>query len=196
MELNKTISVEPGKVTLAEKNHKKITADFLRMSVLDRSESKDLDLTELLFPGKSITYKALQQFYLPLKSVFSAILIILGINMLTVPQVSGGFFTFISIFEIISGVMLGIGLLTRPVMALNSIFMLASGIISLRHGIVDISTFSYMFGSLMFVVLGSGKYSCDYYIRKIFKSLKLKRERMKGKNYMSYRAFDYATKNL
>ena len=140
-----------------------------------------------MFPtvGSGITdYK---KYALPLRTLFSTILIVAGLTMMSFPF--GPYSHAVAISTLSFGAFLGLGLLTRPIMAGAAIFYCITGALSIRHGMPDITVFCLMFGCALFCLTGAGKYSCDTFLRRSLIRNKRKSEMKRKENLMSYKAF-------
>lgn len=190
----KTISVEPAKITLGEQIRKESQSKFLRSHILESRHitiSKK-DVMTLCFPSTSNGMDLLSKYALPMRSVFAALLIISGIPYLSVSGLSLAF----GIVSITFGAMLALGLLSRIAMGLSAVMYCAAGLFALRHGIYDILSFTLMFGSVLFFFLGSGKYSCDTFIRRSLIRKSLRNREKETEKALSYKALQYATKKF
>ena len=196
MSLSKTISVEPAKITLAEKKNKELASELLRISILKRENeyNNKFNLLDLVFPTQSAANDIFRKYAVPARTIFSALLIVAGLTSLN--HAFSPWLNSVGILEIIFGSFLALGLLSRPIMALSSIMFLALGITSLRIGQIDVTPFAMMFGSLIFFLQGGGKYSCDTLIRKSIKRYLVNRRIKIKKESLSYKAFSILTKNI
>ena len=189
MKITDTISVNPGKTALGHVD--KASSSVLRSHIIGtESSSHSGDLIKLMFPTLGSGVTEYKKYDVPLRTIFSTILIITGITLLTMPtgMHSVGF----AIATLCFGAMLGVGLLTRPVMLGASIFYCVCGALALRAGTADVSVFSLMFGCLIFAIMGAGKYSCDTLIRKGIKSHNRKLENKRKEECLGYKAFHHA----
>lgn len=186
MKISDTISVNPGKETLGHVENPS-TSIFRNPVIGAESRTRSIDIVKMIFPSALSGSSEFRKYDVPLRTLFSTILIVTGITMLNVPSgIHGNGF---AISTICFGALLAIGLFTRPLMLGSAIFYCISGALSLRTGIADMTTFSLMFGCLIFAVIGSGKYSCDSFIRNSIKTHKRKIERKRKENMMGYKAF-------
>lgn len=194
----KTISVEPAKLTLADQKNKERNLEFLRTNVLEkeRNESSSINFMNLVLPLQKTGTGTFNQFSLPMRTVFSALLIIAGMTTLNLSSGTAGSIMGLGIVEIILGGFLALGFMTRVSMAVSTMIFAAIGILSLRTGFNDIASFSLMFGSMLFCLTGSGRYSLDFFIRRSIIRRLAERRRRKNSRMLSYKAFSYATQNL
>ena len=189
-----TISVNPGKDTLGDKNLS-LKTDFFRNNILVEKKKGKIDFCDLIFPSLSKETLALNKFFVPLRTIFATLLIICGISIIEGTAIVNASLA-LGIVEIILGSFLAIGLLSRPLMCLGAGLFGVLGTIALRNGIVETEYFTMMFGCLIFSVLGSGKYSVDYILRVNLKKWISKYQEKPSSYRKSYLAFKYATKNL
>lgn len=189
----RTISVEPAKLTLADKNNKELAAEKLRINMIsyDKAPAKDKVLINILVPSQSLGLKVLNKYILPLRALFSALLIIFSVSLFQSGTSLG-----VAIISLIVGSCLAVGFMTRITMGLSALFFAALGIVALRSGITDINAFTLMFGSALFFITGSGQFSADRYIRKSLSRYIINRKKTQRIERLSYKAFNVATKNL
>lgn len=189
MKISDTISVNPGKETLG---HSTLPADSMfRQSVLNQDHNKSrINYLTLFFPTVKSGSSEFVKYSLPLRSVFATILILTG---LTSMQSSITLLPFgLSVCSLIFGGLLAIGFLTRPVMIGAAAYYAICSALSLRMGTTDMVSLCLMFGSMIFSVYGSGKYSCDFIIRRIVRRHKINAIKKRSEHALSYKAFRYA----
>ena len=198
MNTNKTISVEPGKITLAERKNRERAAEYFRTSILNSETQKieKINLSKLLFPTQKSANLSFVKYSVPLRSIFSALLIIFGINAIHSSGLVYNHNLSLGILSIIFGGFLGIGLFSRITMALATSMFAITGIIGLRMGIQDMTSFSMMFGSMIFLIMGSGKYSCDTFLRKIMWKRMINKRNQMRQEALSYKAFSCLSRNI
>lgn len=187
----RTISVEPAKMTLADKKTKEMAAEFIRMKVMDiPSEShNNVQAINLVLPKEADGLHMMKNYYLPLRTIFSALLVISGISMII--QGSSILVVFGSI-QIFGALTLAIGLFSRITMAISAVLYAIAGIMALRSGMMEVSNFAMMFGAIVFSLCGSGQYSCDKYLRRTLFRKKRNAKRKKSEMALSYKAFSIA----
>lgn len=165
MKITDTISVNPSKTALGHVEAPAANPSIFRSRVLGtETHSSSVNFLSLFFPTSKSGASEYKKYDVPLRTLFSTILIVTGISCFTASAISVN--PAIAICSLCFGVFLALGLLTRPVMLGAAAFYCIFGALSIRHGEADISMFSLMFGCVLFAVLGSGKYSCDSLIRK------------------------------
>lgn len=194
MKLSDTISVDPGKITLGAKNNE-LNAGIFRVNVLtDRKEEDSiLRLTSLVFPAVNSGSKLLNKYCLPLRTLFSALLIISGLAMLGLSTTTLPINIGIGVVAIAIGGMLALGLFTKIASAGGALFFGIMGAISLRAGTVNMEVFMLMFGCLLFLVVGAGKYSCDTILRSHI--IKKRKETLQKHGELSYKSFRYSMRH-
>lgn len=183
MKITDTISVNPSKTTLGQVEAS--SSNLFRASVIGtRTETNQLNLMSFFFPTTAAGVSEFKKYAVPLRTLFSTILIVTGISLLEISMSPA-----LAICSICFGVFLAIGFLTRPIMLGASVFYCIFGALALRSGLADISVFALMFGCILFAIMGSGKYSCDALIRNYSKRLIRKAENKRKENFMGYKAF-------
>lgn len=186
MKISDTISVNPGKKTLGHVESP--SSAFFRNPVLGADSSQhSFNIVKFLFPTALSGSTELRKYDVPMRTLFATILIVTGLTMLTLQGSIHG--TGFAVTTLCFGVTLAIGLMTRPLMLGATIFYCIMGALSLRGGIADMTVFSLMFGCLIFAVIGSGKYSCDTFIRGMIIRHKKSIERKRKEERMGYKAF-------
>ena len=184
MKISDTISVNPGKTAMG---HVDTPSSILRTPVIGAENSHRVDFVKLFFPASKSGLSEFRKYEVPLRTLFSTILIVTGISMLTIS--SGIHGTAFAICTLCFGALLGIGMFTRPIMLGASVFYCISGALALRGGMADMTVFSLMFGCLIFAVVGAGKYSCDSLIRHGIMNHKRNIEKKRKETMMSYKVF-------
>lgn len=186
MKINDTISVNPSKTALGHTDT--LSENIFRQRVLGvEGTQHSVDALNIAFPTVKSGLQEINKYAVPLRTLFATILIVTGISLLTSMAAIGvvGF----AVCSIAFGAFLALGLLTRPVMLGAAVYYCISGALSLRAGTPDVAVFSLMFGCLIFGITGSGKYSCDAFIRKFIKSHR-KENSVKNQNAdLGYKAF-------
>lgn len=187
MKIVDTISVNPGKSTLGQSEK---TESIFRVSVINKESSPKASICSLVLPSENNGLADLRKYALPLRALFSAILIVTGISLIQTAILP--FNISVAIVCIIGGSLLALGCFTRPAMLLSAVFLGITSALSLREGVADLSSLSLMFGCLLFSALGSGKYSIDFLIRRSIRSNIRKSKIKKSSNALGYKAFHYA----
>lgn len=185
MKITDTISVNPSKTAVG---HIEMPADSIfRQNVLTSSEeTSSLNLAKVIFPTRKAAFGDYAKYSIALRTLFATILIVSGLSMLSAPVVAN---TGMAICSLCFGGILALGLITRPLMIGAAAFYCIMGALSIRTGVADPSTFSLMFGCLIFAVLGAGKYSCDDLIRSAIRRNSQKKAHSKSDNDPGYKAF-------
>lgn len=192
MKTTDIISVNPSKSTLGDKNNL-VETGILRTNILSENiNSKDIDLTNILFSTSLPSKFNLNQYLVPLRTIFGTLMIIAGIF-----NIEGAFHfnqpIALSIIEIVLGAFLSVGFLTKFSMGAGAVIYGILAIMTMRGGMIDLSAFLLCLGCVTFFLLGCGKYSCDYFIYSRLRKNKAQRLR---KDFPSYKAFDYATRRI
>ena len=182
-----TISVNPANVTLGSKAENAYKKSYLRTNIRNNESSCCFATLSELFLSEKMSNSQIRSINVPLRCVFSAILIITGIYSINANIVWPG------IVEILIGSCLALGFLSKIAMAIGTTIFTITGIISMRAGMPDMEAFTLAFGCAMFFFYGAGKYSLDAQIKHYLKSLRSKRIERANKNDLTYKAF---SKNL
>lgn len=158
MKIADTISVNPSKTTLG---HVETPASTIfRAPVIGVEEhSRSINLFKVLFPSRATALSSVNKYEVPLRAIFATILIVSGLTMIQAATSA------LAVCSLCFGGLLAIGLFTRPIMLGAAVYYCVAGALSIRHGAVDITLFSLMFGCLIFALKGAGKYSADMAIR-------------------------------
>lgn len=196
MKTTETISVNPGKNTLRQV-HEETIQKLFRGNLVTTGENDSVSkcFLSIVFPGTKSGLEQFKNYALPMRAIFASLLILTGLQAM-----EGSMFSIlpfgIGLAIAIAGGLLAIGLLSRPVMFLSAIYFAIAGALQIRSGVNDISLFSLMFGSLLFAITGSGKYSCDFLIKGNLKRYITRKKAMKADRMMGYKAFECATKSM
>lgn len=186
MKITDTISVNPGKTALGHVDTS--ASSFFRTPVIgSKNATQSFSLVNVIFPSVKTGTEEYRKYDVPLRTIFATILIITGLSVFTFATGihSLGF----AVCSLVFGALLALGFLTRPIMLGAAVFYCICGALSIRSGAADISSFSLMFGCLVFGVIGSGKYSCDTLIRKFIHHQKRVAYKKRKENLMGYKAF-------
>ena len=186
MNTSETISVNPCKTTLASANSE-LTKKLLRNSILEEKAEKHINPIDLIFPTVKAGQISFKKFLVPLRSVFSAILIVNALMIVQTPALANE--TWLATVEFVLGGCLALGLFSRISMGLGAIFFAIVGALAIRSGFYDITAFMLMFGCIAFFLTGSGKYSCDESLRRFFFHYSIKRNQKEVSKRASYKAF-------
>lgn len=199
MNITDILSVDPGQNTLGSL-HKDIAGTILRNSgiVRDNVHSNSSYSLNLIFASATPGGMRYGLCLLIFRAMFAAILIVSGSFILSgeiVRQVPLIPIEIFAIGEITVGCLLFLGLLTRFTMltALVGFGMIA--VFNIMNGIFNMSSLMLCMTSFIFLILGSGKLSCDFLIRKAIISRDNKKRRKLISDRMSYRAYKVAGYN-
>ena len=192
METTKTISVEPAKITLAEKRSREIAAGLLRTNILQNEDKRNkITALNLIFPTELSGLKLYSKFTIPSRALFAALMIVAGISLFGNGNLFLGNLTPIAVLLILFGAMLAIGFMTRIATGTSAIIYFILGVLGLRNGVTDVTSFAMMFGSILFFITGAGKYSCDFLLRRYIKRKAVRNRRKSSQASLSYKAFSY-----
>ena len=126
------------------------------------------------------------------RSLFAAILIVSGSFIIVgeiealeslIPDLD------FAVAEIISGALIALGLLTRFASFATTMMFGALSIVSILSGIFNLQAMMSLFGSLVFLIFGAGKFSCDFLLRKAIINKASARRRKIENERLSYKAF-------
>lgn len=186
MKMSDTISVNPGKTALG--HVEKPASSLFRSQVLGvETKSQQLNVINLLFPATKSGLSDYRKYEVPLRTIFATILIVTGISFLT--TVTGLHSAGFAICTLCFGGLLALGLFTRPAMLGAAAYYCICGALSIRYGLPDLISFCLMFGTLLFCVVGGGKYSCDTIIRSAIMRHKRKSAAEREEDCLGYKAF-------
>lgn len=181
MKINDTISVNPGKEALGQTGKESI----FRASVINRETDKaSISAVSFVLPTTKSGSAEFTKYSVPLRALFASILILAGLMCVT-NAVNTGY----GVCSLIFGGLLAIGAFTRPVMIGAAAYYAVISALSIRAGGADLFSLSLMFGCMIFSVFGSGKYSCDFLLRKAIRRNKIKAEKRRSQNALSYKAY-------
>ncbi len=93
------------------------------------------------------------------------------------------------------GSLLAIGLLSRIAMLTATCVFGYLSVIAIMAGYFDIQTLMLCFGSLVFLTIGTGKYSCDFLIRKAMVIRAKRKQKELREHRLSYRAYSLHNMN-
>lgn len=168
--ISNIISVDPARKTLGALHPQK-AGRFFREKVIRPTASLPHGKLWLNFSFASATPAAPRYAaaMLTLRLCFAAMLAVGGAFLLSgelpapYPGVS---VRAAGLLQVIAGVMLAGGLLSRYAMMATAIYFATMATIGVEAGRFDAGAVSSFIGSLTFILLGSGRYSLDYVIRK------------------------------
>lgn len=194
MNIAETISVNPVSKTLGAL-HPEAALKFLNTESaksLRQNRTGKNSFSRFLFASSSPSVKGFGQSMLVFRLLFSALLIISGSFILS-GQIAASTNLFPSQYlglgEIIIGGMLALGFLSRLAMGVSTVFFGYIATMSIMSGVFDAQALMWCLGSLVFLTMGTGKYSSDFLIRKAIVLRSRRKERKLRENRLSYRAF-------
>lgn len=200
MNISDTLSVDPGRATLGTL-HPELATQFLRKKSITRR------IRPSSCRSRMINFMLAQS--VPRSNRVGAVLFLLRMALAALLTVSGAFIisgeiappeTFIDPYiyawlEITAGIMLALGFLTRVAMAMA---VTGFGILacqSVINGVFNMEAMVCCLSSLSFFLLGAGKYSGDFLIKKGLTAHAIKRRHRYEQKLLSYKAFHYATRS-
>lgn len=189
MNISDIISVNPGRLTLGYLHPEK-AGRLLRKTVIVRNlrNTHKSRYLNAVFTCTAPQADCFGSCMLLFRFLFAALLIVNGSFIASGEIYAPRFMPESSVFsivEIVAGSLLAIGLFTRPVMTAVAIGLGIMTTEAVAAGVFDSASLAMLFGSVVFVILGSGKYSCDFLIRKAI----ILRRRKAKKEEMTYKAF-------
>ncbi len=193
MNTSDTLSVDPGRTTLGAL-HPEMATQFLRKKIISRPYSKSgrKNTLDFIFASAAPRSGRIGAALLFLRLAFASILIVYGsfitINPPETPFPPSAY----AISQIAIGAMLALGLFTRFAMAASiATFAIMAGQ-SIAAGIFTPHTLTLTLASATFLILGSGKYSADFLIRKALILHASRRRRHQKAKRISYQAYRYS----
>lgn len=199
MNITDIISVDPGQNTLGAL-HKNITGKILRNSGITRNNepSSTSYFLTLIFASAAPGGMRYGLCMFVFRAMFAAILIVSGSFILsgeivrTIPIIPIEIF---AISEIVIGALLFLGFLSRFTMLTALVGFGIIATVNVINGVFNMSSLMLCMTSFIFLILGSGKISCDFLIRKaIVRQCSRRRSKMVA-DRMSYRAYKVAGYN-
>ncbi|MDE6796163.1 MAG: DoxX family protein [Muribaculaceae bacterium] len=196
MNIAETISVNPVSKTLGALHFRPETAlNFLSSESaksLKQKRTEKNSFSKFLFASSSPSVKGFGKSMLVFRLLFSALLIVSGSFILS-GEISATTnlieAQYLGLGEIIIGSMLALGFLSRFAMGVSTVFFGYIAAMSIMSGVFDAQALMWCLGSLVFLTMGTGKYSSDFLIRKAIVLRSRRRERELRENRLSYRAF-------
>lgn len=191
-----TLSVDPGRTTLGAL-HPELNAQFLRGTVrVPRRKKSGKKTLNFFFAATALCANSKGLAMLLLRWALGALLIVSGSFILSgeidspVSYINPELY---AILEIVSGGMLALGLFTRVAMGIATLGFATISTLSIIEGIFNLEALMCCVSCMVFLIFGSGKFSCDFLIRKAIILATSKRKRRLQKNKMTYKAFRYAS---
>ncbi len=195
MNIAETISVNPVSKTLGVLNPE-ATLEFIRShssaNEAKKSKTEKKSVRNFLLASSTPGVKDFGSSMLLFRWLFSAILIVSGSFILAGEITSPFAFVDSQLFaisEIVVGGMLTLGLFSRIVMIASCLFFGYASFLSIEAGIFDMQNLLFCLGSLVFAIMGSGRYSCDFLIRKSIILHRRRKQRQLREDRLSYRAY-------
>lgn len=194
MNIADTISVNPVSKTLGAL-HPEAAARFFNTNTSDavkKAKSSRQTVSGILFASSTPSVNHFGATILLLRLLFSTILIVSGSLIL-----SGEIFApteminaeYLGLGEIIAGSMLALGFLSRVAMGISTGLFGYIAAMAIMSGVFDMQALLCCMGSLVFLVMGTGKYSCDFLLRKTIILQARRRQKRIREQRLSYRAY-------
>lgn len=164
-----TLSVDPGRTTLGAL-HPELNAQFLRGTVrVPRRKKSGEKALNFFFAATTLRANSKVVAMLLFRWTLGALLIVSGSLILSgeidspVNYINTELY---AILEIISGGMLALGLFTRIVMGFATFGFAIISTLLIIKGIFNLEALMCCVSCMFFLIFGSGKFSCDFLIRK------------------------------
>lgn len=189
------ISVDPGQNTLGSL-HSGFSENALRSSVITNSDeiSLDKDLINFVFSySPNLLRHGMSIFVVRL--LFAVSMITFGCLLLNgVIHSSPSHFSFMTLApaQIIIGAMIALGFLTRFATFAGFAGFGYLAINSVTTGTFDIFSMAFCLGCLVLLMIGSGKYSADFLIRRAILAFPMRRKAKIAQHRLSYKAYRYS----
>lgn len=194
MNVAETISVNPGQKTLGAL-HPEAVARFLRTTEFRNNNTSSQKMwMRLTFAASVPGVKRYSGALLVLRLLLSAIFIVSGSFILSgeIYSPSSPLTSFaLGLGEIIVGSMLATGFLSRFAMLAATALFATMSVESIMAGIFDMQSLMCCMLSVIFLVLGAGRYSFDYLLRRAIIRHAIKRRRHREAMRLTYRAYQY-----
>lgn len=200
MNIADTISVNPVSKTLGAL-HPEAAVRYFNTYAADNSRQKKTakkSFSKFFFASSAPSVNRFGATVLLFRFLFATIFIISGSFILSgnlqapVDFISPLYF---GLGEIIVGSLLAIGLLSRIAMLTATCVFGYLSVIDIMAGYFDIQTLMLCFGSLVFLTIGTGKYSCDFLIRKAMVIRAKRKQKELREHRLSYRAYSLHNMN-
>ncbi|MBD5357627.1 MAG: DoxX family protein [Bacteroides sp.] len=190
------ISVNPAQTTLGS-IHLEMAENLLTNSVSLNADSSSHsnDVINFAFASRRPGNSRYNIGILMLRLLFAAVLIVSGSFILIkeIPSPTNYFSSYaVGLAEIIIGGMLAAGILSRFAAAVGIVgfgFIATNAILA---GVFNSTSLMMCLACVAIAILGSGRISCDYLVRKAIINYKVRRRERLAENRMSYRAYRYS----
>ena len=193
MNIAETISVNPVSKTLGAMNPE-ATMEFIR-SHSNQAQTEKIEKnrsSKILLASSTPNVKGFGVAMLVLRFLFASLLIVSGSLILYGETISNiGFMDpqIIAIAEITIGAMLALGLFSRVAMSASVICFGYASFLSIEAGVFDLQSLLLCLGSSYFLIMGTGRFSCDFLIRKAMVIRRQRKERKLREDRLTYRAY-------
>lgn len=192
MNVAETISINPVDKTLGALNPA-AAARFVREHTAPvKSTSNKKGVLDFCFATSAPGMKRFGKQMLLFRSMFATLLIISGSFLVSGEIVSTSDLltsTTLGIAEIVMGSMLVLGFLSRyAMMASTVLFGIFAGT-SIANGVFDTSALLFCLGSMVFMIVGTGKFSADFLIKKALITRAITHRHQQRADRLTYRAY-------
>ncbi len=194
MNISETISVNPVSKTLGTLNTE-ATLEFIRnhtASAERSAKTSNRPAGKMLLASSTPGVASYGVAILLLRFLFAAMLIVSGSFILSGEIMSPfGFIDSVAFAtgEIIIGGMLALGLLSRVAMSIAVLCFGYASFLSIEAGVFDLQSLLLCLGSSFFLIMGTGRFSCDFLIRKAIVLRRQRKERKLRQDRLTYRAY-------
>lgn len=194
MNTAETISINPVSKTLGALNPE-ATLKFLEENARRakvRNGKRGFSFSKLFFSSTAPRVSAFSGRMFIFRLLFATLLIISGSLILSgeiVSPVSLLDPELIAMGEIIAGGMLALGFMSRLTMGITAVVFGWAAVMQTMAGVFDMQLLLCCLGAGMFMVMGAGRYSTDFLIRKGIVLHKQHKEKKLRENRLSYRAY-------
>ncbi len=198
MNLYNVLSVDPSRLTLGAL-HPEAAKRILRSNVISRSREKcgKLSLLNMFFACLAPGIGRFGGYMLLFRVLFASLLAVAGALILTGDyEVSHIIFPVkeFAVFLLTVSAMIAIGFLTRIASATSTAVFAIISIGTAATGAFDMQAWLSLFGCMLFLYLGAGRYSVDFIIRKTLITSAIIKKQKNKKQRLSYKAYHVASK--
>lgn len=185
------ISVDPAELTLGAL-HPEFTARMARKVNVDAPSVSKKAWLNLIFACSTPGVARNSRNMLLLRVCFAALLIVSGAFILSseiISPLAGYSPELFAALEIAAGSLLALGLFTRFAMFAAVVGFGYMSFMSISAGVFDMQSLLSCLASLSFFLLGAGRYSADFLLRKSIILNAARRRRQRRADRMSYKAY-------
>ncbi len=193
MNVAETISINPIQKTLGALNPE-AAARFVRehTAPAQTSATNKKGVLDFCLATYAPGVKRFGSQMLLFRSMFAALLIVSGSFLLTGETASTTTLlstSALGIAQIVMGSMLVLGFLSRFAMIASTILFGTIAATSIAGGVFDMTALLCCLGSMVFMTMGTGRYSADFLIKKAIINRAIARRRQQRADRLTYRAY-------